>query len=298
MKIAAVAALAILMLSVAAYAQSAGSIVFDQINLVGKGVAVSTSNTTDVHFITVAVARMNLAKTIAQINNRTGVNITLPPGTTSIVTIGVFHFDKQLYKLKNVNAGNDTVTADIYDKNGTVLVGSFNLQTTTRAGRIIWVGTLSLNGNNYNAYILEAGVRREAVDVKSKISDYCSNHPTECKDIGQDVNLAAQYCENHPTDTRCLGLEISYCRSHLDDARCRQLLLDACKAQPNREVCKEFCAVHPGFCGGTHRTTAVPIVPVILPSNSSASGTTATNMNSTSVNVTVVQSISANSTGG
>ncbi len=170
--------------------------IFNKMNLVGKGIAISTTNSTDVHVIKIAVAQVDLTSLIQRLSQY----VTLPLGIPSIVQVGVFHFDNTTYKLTNIVVTNNTVSADI-DSNGTT-VGSINLQWTIRANRILWIGNLTLNDNNYNAYILEGrviGVGRQC-------------EPGETDDMACRVTVVKQ-CRLNPNATSC-GLVVAGERAH------------------------------------------------------------------------------------
>ncbi|MCD6367625.1 MAG: hypothetical protein J7L45_00910, partial [Candidatus Aenigmarchaeota archaeon] len=113
----------------------------------------------------------------------------------------------------------------------------------------IWAGTLSLNEEKYNLYIIE-GVRPiKASELKDKISEYCKNNPGD-----QNCKKIKNYCENNPGDSRCKSLFREYCiKSGTKDIRCRQFLMSWCKKNPTNEHCvpfalqraKHYCELHP-----------------------------------------------------
>lgn len=268
---------------------SAPQSIFDKFHLLGKGIAVSTTNSTDIHFMTIGIAEVNLTSLIQKLSQY----ITLPPGIPSSVEIGVFHFDSASYQLKNIALTNDTATADIYLNSTNV--GSLNLEWTTRAGRVLWVGSITLNGNSYNAYILEGATPQSTAMNENQIQNGCERDPGQCSQVANSTHAAAIYCTNNPNDTRCTGLKEAYCQTNLDDSNCRPLLFNQCMSTPNSTVCTSACKDHPELCGGVHKPTRIPIMQIHMPSietneNSSESGMM--------TNVNVNEGIGVNANGG
>ncbi len=237
------------------------SVLFDKLSIVGKGVATDSNN--GVHIVKVAISEINMQKLLEQRANI--ANATLPAGTPSILKVGLMHFDNVLYKFANMNMDATAFSADITDKTG-VFIGSISLEATTRAGRTVWVGSMILNRNTYNVYIIEAKVANTLASVKEKIRAYCGSHQAECKDIATDV---AAFCQNNLDDKRCVALERAYCKGNTDDSRCRSVLTGFCRNQPSSDVCKDFCTTQPGLCGKGARATKVPVMAVIIPNSTS-----------------------------
>ncbi len=99
--------------------------------LIGKGIAVSTADSTVFRYMSIGVRETTLA-------NSTQTQLT-----------GMMGFAGEKLALSNIAVSGTTVTADI-QRNGTT-VGSVSLTPATDAGH--WTGSVTLDGTTYNAYI-------------------------------------------------------------------------------------------------------------------------------------------------
>jgi hypothetical protein len=167
-------------------------------------------------------------------------------GNISEQKIGIFFADNQSYRIRDVSIGDGESSGSLY-RNGTK-VGSFDVTSVMKGDVEIWVGTLVLDGNTWNLYILEAERAFKITEVAEKISEFCQGNPERCNGIGPtvcgDANSSscrlkiANWCESHPSDQRCTALLNNYCKSNLDDGRCRQELKEFCANNTDDEKCR------------------------------------------------------------
>ena len=184
--------------------------------ILGKGIAASPADPMDFMIVKFGIGRF------------------ISPNGTEI-NLGVLIADEDKYRLKKITIGDGHATGKIY-ANGTE-VGSFDVSSVMKGDTEVWAGTMDLNGNNYNLYVIEGTRRIKASELKDKVVEYCKNNPndTNCR------NKVYQYCQNNPTDRRCRALFRAYClRGHMDDTRCRQEFVDYCKENPTNRYCIPF----------------------------------------------------------
>src|SRR3989338_2887835 len=118
------------------------------LHAVGKGLAIASNDPSDFSFLKIGIARMSVH--------------VLEEDTE--VTVGILKLDDQKYKLKNIDIGNSSVTADILD--GNTSVGSLSIASIQKGDTNIWFGTLSISGKDYNVYILEAFRQIKPVELR------------------------------------------------------------------------------------------------------------------------------------
>ena len=214
--------------------QTVRNVTIHKLGVLGKGLAINPSDASDFKLVVIGIATVR-------------VNIL---GEEDNVTAGILWVDGERYKLKNINIGNGSATADVY-KNDTK-VGSISTSSVTKNDHIVWYGTLNLNGADWNLYILELERKIKADELKDKVSDYCKDHTGEnnCEFLRGKVQ---DYCKNNPDDARCKEIFQSYCINNLDDSRCREAIKERCEDAPNATICqrlevkvaKRFCEENP-----------------------------------------------------
>jgi len=205
--------------------------VIKTLHIVGKGIAVSQTDLSDFKIITIGIARV-----IARIGNE-----------SSELMVGLLFLDKDRYRLKNVEAGNGTFSADVY-RNDTD-VGSINANLIEREGKDVWIGELTIDDKTYNIYVFEPHRKMNKFEIRDKVSNYCRAHHEEANCSGK----IDEYCENNPTDQRCIALLKNFCKNNLDDVRCRAEIKDYCNNNPEAEICQtaklrlteRYCTKHP-----------------------------------------------------
>jgi hypothetical protein len=249
------------------------------IGVLGRGIAVSTTDPSNFKIVKagVAIVRVTLA------------------GEEMELKVGVLFLDGERYKLKDIQIGNKTASGNIYSND--TQVGNFNLSLVIKGDHEIWFGSLSVGGQNYNAYILEGEHLAKAEEVGEKVEDLCEKFPEKCTEIGRGVarqlcekitdkscrEKIREFCEENPNDARCISIFREYCRSHLEDARCREGLKGYCKVNPQAKQCEEFCEKHPSVCGTTTSTTTTTIATTTTQPTTT---TTAPNATTTTVTTT------------
>lgn len=137
-------------------------------HVLGRGIAVSTSNATDFHTVRIGIAAVN--------------------ATSKQFTVGVLYFDGTKYDLNNIQTGNGTVSADIFATQNntnatTTRIGTISLTLVYKNNRPMWFGSLTLNSATYNVYILDArgiGTRELAHEKIEAVAQYCNGHSEKC----------------------------------------------------------------------------------------------------------------------
>ena len=262
------------------FAQSTPQVSFKEIYLLGKGIAVNPTNNQDLSIVTIGLAKVT-------------VNVA---GTNTDVVAGVLHFGSdQTYKVKNANVGNGTISGDLYLNSSQV--GSFSFTLVSKPSDNIWAGTITISGQTWNAYILEAHQQYSSSEEKQTIADYCANH----QDDENCRNKVEDFCQNNPNDARCISLLHNYCKSNLQDGRCREALRDFCQKNASDSNCVGFCEKYPRVCGSstattttlttssvttTSATTTTPSVTTTTSASSATSTTTTTPATSTTTSAT------------
>jgi len=198
-----------------------------EIGLLGKGLAILENDSSDVHEIKIGVA---------------SVTVSLADQNTTL-TAGVLYFDDAKYRVRNITVNNKTVSGDVYLND--TQVGFFQVSLTPKNKTELWSGSLTLNSNNYNLYVLQGHRLLKADELADKVSDYCQAHHED----GNCSDKIREYCQNNPQDARCMALFRTHCRTHLEDEQCRENLKDWCTNNPHSELCKDYCELYPSFCG-------------------------------------------------
>jgi hypothetical protein len=206
----------------------------------GSGLAVSQSDPMDFELIRVGIA---------------GVRLTVSDAEEDM-NVGLLYFGEDKYRLREVVIGNGTVSASIYlnDTN----VGSLNLDSYPKGDTEIWAGPLSLEGAEYNAYVVQVRRMLKAAEKAENVKDYCTNNPERCmaamKAVGQiicdpatDGNCRERlksFCEQYPEDNRCKAVSLAYCATHLNDSMCRNEIMERCRANTDDENCERLVSVY------------------------------------------------------
>jgi hypothetical protein len=242
--------IALVLLGTLAIAQTTVKPTIKTIGVLGRGIAVSNTDPSSFKLVKAGIAT---------------VRVTLL-GEETELKVGVLFLDSERYKLKDIQVGNETASGKIYYND--TQVGSFSLSLAIKGDNEIWYGSLSVNGQSYNVYILEGERPIKAAEVREKIEDLCERFPAKCISIGRGVaaqlcekitdkscrEKIGEFCERYPNDARCVSVFREYCRSHLEDARCREGLKGYCKVNPQANQCEEFCQKYPNVCGKTTTT--------------------------------------------
>ncbi len=229
-----VLAIAVVAIS-AVFAQELGSQAFpkpkiDRLAVVGKGLAVLSGDPNSFKLVKVGVA---------------GVNVVLE-GEQASLLVGVMDLDGERLRIRNITLTNSSVSGNLY-RNDT-LVGSFNIASVDKGDETVWYGSMTLDGQSYNLYILSVHRAPKPLELRDKVADYCREHP-------RDANCREkihEFCENNPTDARCEALFRAFCLNNTNDERCRYEFKKFCKENPDSDECarfefktaKKFCETH------------------------------------------------------
>lgn len=215
----------LVILSVPAFAQSTASVKYNQLYVLGKGLAVNPSNNMDIDIVSIGVAQVL-------------VNVK---GSITNVTIGVMNFQNKTYVLKGLSITDSAISGNIYLNDSSV--GSFSLGLITKPTDDIWTGIMVLS-QTYNVYILEAHRAYTPSESSATIASYCKNaNDTNCTGSIED------FCKSNPNDSKCVSLENNYCKDNLQDSRCRQELSSYCQKNASAIPCVSLCQKYPGECG-------------------------------------------------
>jgi|GEM_PF-2512300 len=126
----------------------------------GRGIAVNPEDKLDFKYIRVITGRVLVPpNNISEASSTspdlevTCVNITAGRQRCyTLVRAGIIYLDNERYTLRNIDVDDETATASIY-KNQTE-VGSIAVMKVSKMNTTIWVGTLTIDGATYYAYIL------------------------------------------------------------------------------------------------------------------------------------------------
>ncbi|MBI5229220.1 hypothetical protein HY991_03855 [Candidatus Micrarchaeota archaeon] len=116
-----------------------GKPVIRSLHVIGKGIAVSPTNAMDFKII-----RIIAGKVIVKTDNN---SVVLKP-------LGLLFLDKEKYRLKEIDFGNESVSAVIF-KNETE-AGSITITRVHKPGAVVWAGSMTVDGTTYYAYIVNA----------------------------------------------------------------------------------------------------------------------------------------------
>lgn len=202
------------------------------LHMLGKGIAVSTTDPADFQVIKVSVATVKMAG--------------------EELTTGILFLNGERYKLKDIQSDNGTVSSNVYSND--TQVGSFSASLAMKGPHRTWVGTLTVNENSYNIYVLEADRPAKPKEIGEKIENLCEKFPAKCINATREIKgKLKDFCENNPGDQRCGALFREFCKNNLQDTRCVQALKEYCEDRPLSEPClnfeykatRKFCAEHP-----------------------------------------------------
>ncbi len=200
--------------------------------LIGRGVAVNANDPSDFSELKIGVAKV--AVDIGNVQKN--------------VTAGLLFVDGTKYRLKNSVTGNGTFFSEIFENES---VGTINMSSVIKNGRIMWYGECRLENKTYRVYIVEVSRGFQKSEMSDRLYNYCKENPSDenCKVLKNVKN----YCESHPNDVRCQKLEYRYCIRHMDDSRCRAVIASKCKKNDECSVAisaysKRFCSAHPEKC--------------------------------------------------
>ena len=191
--------------------------------MAGKGIAVNPNDLTDFSLLKASAGRIRI--------------------TDAEKELGVMHIDDKRYIMKNIQVGNGSFYAELYDSlQANTSAGKISLDRIDKPAGEVWAGVLSLEGKEYYAYI--TGFHRpipvkEAVD---RVEEFCKANPENerCREVKQAAqNKIKEYCENHPDDRKCKAVVAVYCAKHTDDASCRARLKEYCEKNPDTAVCTQ-----------------------------------------------------------
>ncbi len=193
--------------------------------LIGNGVAISKSDPSDFRIVSIGLAKVKVSVS----------------GESKELNAGVIRLDDEKYRLRDVSVENGTFTSNIYSNE--TKVGSITADSVIKVNREAWYGTISINGKEYNLYILNIPRHFKRADIANGIGNYCKENPNDekCKMVStysaKGSQKIAEYCENHPDDNRCKALEKAYCLRNMDDDRCRTLIENECSKNETSSIC-------------------------------------------------------------
>ncbi len=215
-----------------------------RIGVLGKGIAVSTSDPLEFRMV-----KIGLMEVRVELENKT---ITREAGLLWV--------DEEKYRLKNATIEENSVGADVYLNES--YVGSLSLALVPRNDTDVWAGKLTLDGKDYNVYILEGKRGFLRHEIRLKVKEFCKEEDENCKQISKGIGnrfcekvedpscreKIAEFCEQHPEDPRCQAIMRNYCSNNTSDMRCRGVIKEVCKKFPNDERCQNYCRENPEAC--------------------------------------------------
>jgi len=215
-----------------------------KIGALGKGIAVSTTDPMDFKMVKVGLVEIKVS-----FDNKTIVR-----------SQGLLWLDEEKYQLKNATISKNAVGADVYLNDS--YVGTLTLALVPRNDTDVWAGKLTVNGKEYNIYVLEGKREFKKQEIKWKIRDACDENDENCVQIAKGIGnrfcdkvndtscreKIAEFCEQNPSDARCQNVMRNYCANNTDDARCRGVLKEVCKNTPADQKCWEYCKENPELC--------------------------------------------------
>ena len=203
-------------LSLIVFAQAEPAI--KSLHAVGKGIAISASDPGDFKLLKIGIAKVSVSVL----------------GEEQDVSVGILILDEQRYKLKNINVGNGSVTADVFD--GNTSVGSLSIVSAQKGDTTVWFGTLSLGDKIYNVYILEVKRDVKAKELGANVADFCRAHPRHesCRE------RMHEFCEQNPDDARCKQIFLEFCKENPSDVRCRDAVKKFCEGRPDDSLCRKI----------------------------------------------------------
>jgi hypothetical protein len=219
------------------------------LGILGKGLAISQGDPLDFK-----VMKFGLARVRTEITNE-----------STELSVGILYLDDARYIVRDFVTGDGHSSGDIYAND--TKVGSYDVQAIEKGDSIIWAGTMTVESDSYNVYLLEGKREVKSNEIGEKNSEYCEEYPERCQGIIKGIrNLGCDdpatqgcrekirnFCENNVNDTRCQALFRSYCVNNMDDVRCRSAYNEYCQNNPEAESCNnyrlritaQYCEDHP-----------------------------------------------------
>lgn len=203
----------------------------------GKGIAISQTDPKDFKLVKAGIATVRLSLA----------------GEGTELRVGILFLDNERYKLKNITISDGSVSGNVYLNE--TQVGSFEASSVMKGNLEVWVGTLTINEETWNIYVLEAPRKIKPIELGWKIADLCGTRPDRCKRLIKGIGPSyceitpensscrekiKNWCEEYPTDQRCIALLRNYCRFHINDSRCRKTLREFCMNNTENEKCRFF----------------------------------------------------------
>ncbi|MBS3054987.1 MAG: hypothetical protein J4452_00655 [Candidatus Aenigmarchaeota archaeon] len=222
-------------------------------------------------------------------------------GNETELAAGILHLDSDGYRLRNIQTTNDTASADIYLND--TMIGTLSISSTLKGDHLIWFGTIKINDQNWNAYILESERKAKPEEAAEKIEDLCESSPERCKDIARGIGnrfcekvedrscreKIREYCNENPTDERCKSVFRLFCKDNLEDERCRKELKEFCVDNSTDERCVRFCIKYPKVCRSATTTTTTETEEEETTTTTTQTTTTTTETTTTTTNTTNTQ---------
>ncbi len=211
------------------------------LGVLGNGIAVSSNDPMDFEVVKAGIATVRI-RVLDEFRN---------------IRVGIMYIGDERYKIKNIVMGNGSISGDLYKNDSQV--GSFSIDSYLKGNTEIWAGSLKINEDSYNLYIIQAHRKPKTIEVVENIVDYCKNNPLKCKAtikaVGKQLcdnpsisscrDKIKNYCEAHTDDKRCKALYLAYCKYHLKDSRCREKIIEYCKNNPKAAICNYMVTVYP-----------------------------------------------------
>ncbi|MEM3555984.1 MAG: hypothetical protein QXF56_04670 [Candidatus Micrarchaeia archaeon] len=145
----------------------------------GRGIAVNPENKLDFKYIRVITGRVLVPPNNISEASSTSADLEVTCVNTTggkekcytLVRTGIIYLDNERYTLRNIDIDDETATASIY-KNGTE-VGSIAVMKVNKMNTTIWVGTITIDGTSYYAYIL--GLQHR-LQIEERVEERARNY--------------------------------------------------------------------------------------------------------------------------
>ena len=134
---------------------------------------------------------------------------------TAGIKAGILYFGEEKYRLKDVVIENGSASANIYDEDDEQ-VGTISLDSYPKGDKEIWAGEMELNGEDYNAYVIQARRAVKAMEKANHAFEYCKNNPEKCKAA---MKAVGQIVCDPETDENCRNRIRTYCEGNPEDSR-------------------------------------------------------------------------------
>jgi len=181
----------------------------DVMHVMGKGIAVNPINLNDFTTLSIVVG-----------------SIAMPNG--SIWIKGIMKSGTNKYWISNIIINDGKLSADILNANK-VDLGNLNLDK--KDGTSIWYGVASIDGRNWQIYLLESNRGFSKDELAEKARTYCKENPNDAN----CNSLAGYTCKDNLLE--CKNKVLIFCREHEDDPRCEALLDRYCDLFPRDVRC-------------------------------------------------------------